>query len=160
VVAVPSRLDPFGLSTLTDFFFGAAIARANQSLPSRVFLDPYHVADGNLWSENLLQNRFQRGGTMTSMAGRSKQLILEAERFGKDDVSARERSRYIEPEGGRFRPALKPACSRDKGPDPYGTHKHLNWTIQNTGLGGGIGSMSKTEPKWSTFSLTRPRVPL
>jgi len=92
------------------------------------------------------------------MAGRTSQLKMEVERFGKDDARARERSRYIEPEGGRFRPALKPACARDKGPDPYGTHKHLTWVIQSTGLTGGLGSQSKMEPKWSTFSLTRPRV--
>jgi len=140
-----------------DFFGDKAIDRSNYSLPSRLFLDPYHVADGNLWAENFLQNRFQRGG-MTSLAGRSKQLTFDAERFGKDDARARARSRYVEPEGGRFIPSLKPACSRDKGPDPYGTHKHLHWTISNTGFTGGLGSLSKTSPVWSTYSLSRPRV--
>lgn len=162
-----------------EFFSDKAILRSNYSLPSRVFLDPYHVSDGNLWSENFLQNRFQRGG-MTSNAGRTKQLTFTTERFGKEDTQSRARSRfdstrggggdlsilpckhalfrYVEPESGRFIPALKPACSRDKGPDPYGTHKHLSWDKPNTGFIGGIGSVSKLAPKWSTFSLSRPQV--
>jgi len=66
--------------------------------------------------------------------------------------------RYVEPEGGRFIPALKPACARDKGPDPYGTYKHMTWTKANTGFTGGMGSVSKMAPTWSTFSLSRPAV--
>ena len=31
---------------LSDFFGDVAIARSNYSLPSRLFLDPYHVSDG------------------------------------------------------------------------------------------------------------------
>lgn len=75
-----------------EFFSDLAIARSNHSVPSRLFLDPYHVSDGNLWAENFLQSRFQRGG-MTSIAGRSKQLGFEVERFGKDDTQSRARSR-------------------------------------------------------------------
>ena len=108
------------------------MARSNYSVPSRLFLDPYHVADGNLWAENFLMGRFQRGG-MTSLAGRSELLRMEKECFGKEDMQSRARSKYLEPEGGRFVPPLKPACARDKGPDPYGTHKHASWVIQNTG---------------------------
>jgi hypothetical protein len=115
-----------------EFFGEVAVRRSNYSVPSRLFLDPYHVADGNLWSENFLMGRFQRGG-MTSLAGRSSQLVLEKERFGKEDMQSRARSKYLEPEGGRFVPPLKPACARDKGPDPYGTHKHTSWIIANTG---------------------------
>ena len=70
---------------------------------------------------------------MTSLAGRSKLLRFETERFGKEDMQSRQRSKYIVPEGGRFIPPLKPACARDKGPDPYGTHKHTSWLIPNTG---------------------------
>jgi len=140
-----------------DFFGDKAIERSNYSLPSRLFLDPYHVSDGNLLAENFLQNRFQRGG-MTSLAGRSKQLAFDAERYGKDDTRARARSRYVEPEGGRFVPALKPACSRDKGPDPYGTHKHTTWQLANTGFTGGLGTVQKMAPKWNTFALSRPPV--
>jgi len=146
-------------TTAPRTFFGeVAVARSNHSVPSRLFLDPYHVADGNLWAENFLMGRFQRGG-MTSMAGRSESLRFDKERFGKEDMQSRARSKYLEPEGGRFVPPLKPACSRDKGPDPYGTHKHTGWVIQNTGaggaFGGGRGAKSQTAPSWSTHSLSR-----
>lgn len=140
-----------------EFFGEDAVERSNYSVPSRLFLDPYHVADGNMWAENFLMARFQRGG-MTSLAGRSRLLTMDKERFGKEDMQSRERSKYLEPEGGRFIPPLKPACARDKGPDPYGTHKHQSWVIQNTGYAGGMGMKSKTTPVWSTFSLTRPTV--
>ena len=139
----------------TDFFGEKAIARSNESVGSRLFLDPYHVADGNLWAENFLMGRFQRGG-MTSLAGRSKLLKLEPEKFGKEDMQSRARSKYLEPEGGRFVPPLKPACSRDKGPDPYGTHKHTSWVIRDTGYAGGMGTMAKTNPVWRTQPLSRP----
>merc|ERR1719198_2456236 len=56
---------------------------------------------------------------MTSLAGRSESLRFEKERFGKEDMQSRARSKYLEPESGRFVPPLKPACARDKGPDPY-----------------------------------------
>lgn len=98
--------------------------------------------------------RFQRGG-MTSLAGRSSMLKFEPIRMGKEDMQSRARSKYIEPEGGRFVPALKPACSRDKGPDPYGMAKHINWTLQNTGYAGGMGSKAKSAPSWSTHALSR-----
>ena len=133
MLRAPPSLDRAALlPTLADFFGEAAVARSNYSVPSRLFLDPYHVADGNLWAENFLMGRFQRGG-MTSLAGRSELLRMEKERFGKEDMQSRARSKYLEPEGGRFVPPLKPACARDKGPDPYGTHKHASWVIQNTG---------------------------
>jgi hypothetical protein len=120
-------------NTAPRTFFGqTAVDRSNYSVPSRLFLDPYHVSDGNLFSENFLMGRYQRGG-QTSLAGRSSMLKMQPERFGKEDMQSRARSKYIEPEGGRFVPALKPACSRDKGPDPYGTHKHMSWVIKNTG---------------------------
>ena len=77
-----------------DFFGDQAIARSNYSLPSRLFLDPYHVADGNLWAENFLQGRFQKGG-MTSLAGRSRTLVLEKEKIGKDDARSRARSKCV-----------------------------------------------------------------
>ena len=77
-----------------DFFGDQAIARSNYSLPSRLFLDPYHVADGNLWAENFLQGRFQKGG-MTSLAGRSRMLVLEKEKIGKDDARSRARSKCV-----------------------------------------------------------------
>ena len=64
--------------------------RSNYSVPSRLYLDPYHVADGNLWSENFLMGRYQRGG-MTSLAGRSSLLKMEAEKFGKEDMQSRVR---------------------------------------------------------------------
>jgi len=139
------------------FFGEEAVARSNYSVPSRLFLDPYHVADGNLLAENFLMGRFQRGG-MTSLAGRSEMLRFDKERFGKEDAQSRARSKYLEPEGGRFVPPLKPACARDKGPDPYGTNKHAGWVIQNTGFAGSRGSKSKTAPSWSTHSLSRPNV--
>jgi len=138
-----------------NFFGEVAIARSNNSAPSRLFLDPYHVADGNLWAENFLMGRFQKGG-MTSLTGRSEQLRFEKERFGKEDMQSRARSKYLEPENGRFVPPLKPACARDKGPDPYGTHKHTKWIVQNTGFSGGMGSKSMAAPGWSTYSLSRP----
>lgn len=49
-------------STAPRNFFGeVAVARSNHSVPSRLFLDPYHVADGNLWAENfLVRGRAQR----------------------------------------------------------------------------------------------------
>ena len=170
---------------LADFFGDVAIARSNNSVPSRLFLDPYHVSDGNLWAENFLMGRFQKGG-MTSLAGRSELLRMEKERFGKEDMQSRARSKYLEPEGGRFVPPLKPACARDKGPDPYDTHKHATWIISNTGcanppsepcvhtheelspddplaprrvdgrFAGGRGAKAKTAPSWSTHSLSRP----
>jgi len=138
-----------------DFFGEKAIARSNQSIPSKLFLDPYHVADGNLFAENFLMGRFQRGG-QTTLAGRSKQLVMEKERFGKEDMQSRARSKYLEPEGGRFVPPLKPACSRDKGPDPYDTFKHSKWIIQDTGYAGGMGRQAKTAPLWNTHSLAKP----
>ena len=67
------------------------------------------------------------------MAGRSSMLVFPKERFGKTDMQSRARSKYLEPEGGRFVPPLKPACSRDKGPDPYDTFKHMNFVIKDTG---------------------------
>ena len=60
--------------------------------------------------------------------------------------------------GGRFVPPLKPACARDTGPDPYGTAKHMSFIIKNTGLTGGLGSLAKSRPMWSTHSLSRPTV--
>lgn len=140
-----------------DFFGEVAVARSNNSVASRLFLDPYHVADGNLWAENFLMGRFQKGG-MTSLAGRSSTLKFQPERFGKEDMQSRARSKYLEPEGGRFVPPLKPACSRDKGPDPYGTHKHTQWTIRSTGYTGGMGTKSASAQTWSTFALSRPNV--
>ena len=98
-----------------DFFGDKAIERSNDSVPSRLFLDPYHTADGNLIGQNFLMGRFQRGG-QTCLAARSKMLVMEKERLGKTDMQSRARSKYLEPEGGRFVPPLKPACSRDKGP--------------------------------------------
>ena len=139
------------------FFGDTAVARSNSSVPARLFLDPYHVGEGNLWAENFLMGRYQRGG-QTCLAGRSSMMKMEKERFGKDDMQSRARSKYLEPEGGRFVPPLKPACSRDKGPDPYGTFKHAKWVIPNTGYAGGMGSKSKTAPSWSTFALSRPSV--
>lgn len=173
-----------------EFFGETAVRRSNYSVPSRLFLDPYHVSDGNLWAENFLQGRYQKGGMTTSLAGRSKMLKMETERFGKDDPRSRARSRcartrrlppalaadgamvipcfarpghsplrrYVEPEGGRFVPPLKPACARDTGPDPYGTAKHMSFIIKNTGLTGGLGSLAKSRPMWSTHSLSRPTV--
>lgn len=138
-----------------NFFGDAAVARSNESMPSKLFLDPYHVADGNLFAENFLMGRFQRGG-QTCLAGHSSMLKMEKERFGKEDMQSRARSKYLEPEGGRFVPPLKPACSRDKGPDPYGTYSHTKWVIANTGYVGGMGSKAKSAPQWSTFALTRP----
>ena len=76
----------FGTAPRT-FFGETAVARSNHSVPSRLFLDPYHVSDGNLWAENFLMGRFQKGG-MTSLAGRSEQLRFEKERFGKDDMQS------------------------------------------------------------------------
>ena len=163
-----ARLTALRLACRADFFGETAVARSNNSAPSRLFLDPYHVADGNLWAENFLMGRFQRGG-MTSLAGarpglapralcdllsaldacasisfslepcgppaqtthaepsglsrlrmltsglvcrcaagRSELLRFEKERFGKDDMQSRARSKYLEPEGGRFIPPLKP----------------------------------------------------
>ena len=107
--------------------------------------------------DNRAASRFQRGG-QTCTAGRSKQLVMEKERFGKEDMQSRARSKYLEPEGGRFVPPLKPACSRDKGPDPYGTYKHTRWTIPNTGYLGGMGTKSASSQTWSTYALARPNV--
>ena len=150
-----SQLGSLLVSLLAAFFGEAAVARSDYSVPSRLFLDPYHTSDGNLWAENFLMGRFQRGG-MTSISGRSETLRFEKERFGKEDMQSRARSKYLEPEGGRFVPPLKPACSRDKGPDPYGTFKHQTWIIQNTGFAGGRGKAAATAPSWSTHALSRP----
>jgi len=145
-------------STAPRAFFGdTAVARSNNSVPSRLFLDPYHVSDGNLFAENFLMNRFQKGG-QTCLTGRSQILTFEKERFGKEDMQSRARSKYLEPEGGRFVPPLKPACARDKGPDPYGTFKHTSWGKLNTGYGGGMGSQNKASPAWSTFALSRKTI--
>ena len=64
---------PYGrFSAAPRTFFGAeAIKRSNHSLPSRLFLDPYRIGDGNLWSENFTMNRYQKGGQLTGLAGRS-----------------------------------------------------------------------------------------
>ena len=137
-----------------EFFGQKAVERSNYSVPSRLFLDPYHVSDGNLWAENFMMGRFQRGG-QTAIVGRNSILKFEKERFGKEDMQSRARSKYVEPEGGRFVPALKPVCSRDKGPDPYGTFKHVNWIIPDQGMSGGLGSKAKTAPSWTTFALSR-----
>ena len=137
-----------------NFFGDQAIARSNHSVPSKLFLDPYHVTDGNLFAENFLMGRFQRGG-MTCLAGRSSMLKMPEIKMGKEDMQSRARSKYIEPEGGRFVPALKPACARDKGPDPYDTAKHIGLVIKNTGYSGGMGSAAKSAPLWSTHSLSR-----
>ena len=118
----------------------------------------HHVTDSNLWCENFTMNRYQRGGITTCHAGRSSSLKMQVERYGKPDPQSRARSKYIEPEGGRFVPPLKPACSRDKGPDPYGTFKHMTWNLPATGYAGGMGTFSKLAPKWNTFSLSRPAV--
>ena len=93
----------------------------------------HHVTDSNLWCENFTMNRYQRGGVTTCHAGRSSSLKMQVERYGKTDPQSRARSKYIEPEGGRFVPPLKPACSRDKGPDPYGTGDHAKWMISSAG---------------------------
>ena len=93
----------------------------------------HHVTDSNLWCENFTMNRYQRGGITTCHAGRSSALKMQVERYGKTDPQSRARSKYIEPEGGRFVPPLKPACSRDKGPDPYGVGDHAKWMIASTG---------------------------
>lgn len=143
-----------------NFFGDEAIKRSNHSLPSRLFLDPYHVSDGNLWAENFTMNRYQKGAQLTGLAGRSKMLKLEVERFGKQDPASRARSKYVEPECGRFIPPLKPACSRDKGPDPYGTAKHARWMIASAGYYGGMGTQSANKPLWSTYSLTGTNKPL
>ena len=62
---------PYGrFSAAPRTFFGAeAIKRSNHSLPSRLFLDPYHIGDGNLWSENFTMNRYQKGGQLTGSRG-------------------------------------------------------------------------------------------
>lgn len=143
-----------------NFFGDEAIKRSNHSLPSRLFLDPYHVSDGNLWAENFTMNRYQKGGTRTGAAGRTKQLTFDTERFGKQDPQSRARSKYVEPEGGRFIPPLKPACSRDKGPDPYGVAKHNTLMIPGTGYYGGMGSNSQNKPLWNTYSLLGNNKPL
>ena len=75
-----------------NFFGDEAIKRSNHSLPSRLFLDPYHVGEGNLWAENFTMNRYQKGGQLTGLAGRSKQMKMEVERFGKLDPASRARS--------------------------------------------------------------------
>ena len=62
---------PYGrFSAAPRTFFGAeAIKRSNHSLPSRLFLDPYRIGDGNLWSENFTMNRYQKGGQLTGLRG-------------------------------------------------------------------------------------------
>jgi len=137
-----------------EFFMQEAINRSGKSQPSRLFLDPYHVADGNLWTTNYDENRFQKGG-MTSHAARSSQLVMQTEPPEISDPQTRARSKYVEQCRGRFVPPLKPVCSRDKGPDPYGTGKHLQWVITNSGYVGGVGTKAKTQPVWSTYSLSR-----
>ena len=98
-----------------EFFGQKAVERSNYSVPSRLFLDPYHVSDGNLWAENFMMGRFQRGG-QTAIVGRNSILKFEKERFGKEDMQSRARSKYVEPEGGRFVPALKPGSLARQGP--------------------------------------------
>ena len=142
-------------TTMPRKFVGdEATARSNGSIPSRLFLDPYHVSDGNLISYNFRMKQYQRGG-QTCLAARNQYLKFEVERFGKTDPASRARSKYVEPPGGRFVPPLKPNCGRDKGPDPYGTAKHAQWLIPSTGYAGGMGASKKTTPKWSTYALSK-----
>ena len=142
-------------TTMPRKFVGdEATARSNGSIPSRLFLDPYHVSDGNLISYNFRMKQYQRGG-QTCLAARNQYLKMEVERFGKTDPASRARSKYVEPPGGRFVPPLKPNCGRDKGPDPYGTAKHAQWLIPSTGYAGGMGASKKTTPKWSTYALSK-----
>ena len=50
-------------TTMPRKFVGdEATARSNGSIPSRLFLDPYHVSDGNLISYNFQMKKMQRGG--------------------------------------------------------------------------------------------------
>jgi hypothetical protein len=148
-----------------DFFMNKAITRSNTSVASRLFLDPYHVADGNLWGPNFREKYVQRGGAMTSHSARSAQLTWEREPIVSQDPQRRARSKYLTPPEGRFAATLKPHCARSlNGPDPYNTQRRMTWCIRNTGYVGGddgsMGKASKVQPVWSTYALTRRQTSL
>lgn len=144
-----------------EFYLKEAIDRYNRYQPSRLFLDPYHVADGNLWSAHVADKVYQRGQALTSKQGSTtcKELNIQKESKRVPDPHARERSIYLEPPRGRFVPPLKPKCARDKGPDPYGVGKQTPWVIRNVGFSPsdarGVSSDGLLRPSWTTFSLSR-----
>ena len=144
------------------FFGEEALRRTNEFGPQKLYIDPYHVGDGNLYSDrmssgapNVRMNQYQIGG-QACKAARGKSLVWEKEKVPKMDAASRARSRYVEPPVGRFVPALKPWCKRSAvSLDPYNVGNRTKWVIEDTGLSGGLGSMSKTMPVWSTHSLAR-----
>lgn len=144
------------------FFGEEAMRRTNQYGPQKLYIDPYHVGDGNLYSDrlssgapNVRMEQYQIGG-QTSKAARGKSLVWEKEKVPKNDSTSRARSRYVEPPLGRFVPALKPWCKRSAlSMDPYNVGCRTKWVIADTGFSGGLGSNSKTAPVWSTHSLAR-----
>ena len=147
-------------NTPRSFFGEEALRRTNQFGPQRTYLDPYHVGDGNLYSErlssgapNVRMSQYQIGG-QTCQAARGRSLVWDKEKVPRNDPDARARSRYVEPPVGRFVPALKPWCKRDA-LDPYHVGSRTPWIIADTGFSAGWGSMAKTTPVWSTNSLTR-----
>ncbi len=141
------------------------LAKSNDSIPQKLWIDPYGVRSGNLWSDNYRNLQYQQGG-QTCLAGRSSALVMEPLRVVKQDALQRERSRYIEPPGGRFVPALKPYCQRDKGPDPYDVGSSgLEWEIGETRRNwkGRIAESavlcSSVRAPFETFCLTRGAAP-
>lgn len=150
-------------SNMPRIFFGEeAMRRTNQYGPQKLYIDPYHVGDGNMYSDrltsgapNVRMDQYQIGG-QTSKAARGKSLVWEKEKVPKNDSNSRARSRYVEPPVGRFVPALKPWCKRSAvGLDPYNVGGRTKWLIADTGFSGGLSFNSMAAPVWSTHSLAR-----
>ena len=147
-------------------YYEDAITKSNDSVPSKIFLDPYSVADGNLWTTNFEERNFGKGNVRTCAAARGRCLVWEKLKEKETDPEKIKRCKYIEQPIGRFTPALKPACSRDKGPDPYGTFKHESWVIADQGYYAGRPipgdqrglKVSNTRPDWNTYSLAQGRL--
>ena len=146
-------------TTMPRKFVGdEATARSNGSIPSRLFLDPYHVSDGDLISYNFRMKQYQRGG-QTCLAARNQYLKFEVERFGKTDPASRARSQRTSSTRGRRTVIRRSATLRGatSGPDPYAdVAKHAQWLIPSTGSPEGWARrLADGTPKWSTYALTK-----
>jgi hypothetical protein len=70
-------------NTPRKFFGEEAMRRTNQYGPQKLYIDPYHVGDGNLYSDrltngapNVRMDQYQIGG-QTSKAARGKSLVWD-----------------------------------------------------------------------------------
>mmetsp|Transcript_32304 Transcript_32304/g.106823 ORF Transcript_32304/g.106823 Transcript_32304/m.106823 type:complete len:212 (-) Transcript_32304:106-741(-) len=143
----------------------AALKRQSESVPSQVFLDPYHVGDGNLFSDrlssgapNVRMEQYQLGG-QTCKAARGRMLVWDKERPPDLGPEARKRSRYVTPPQGRFVPPLKSWCARAmSSTDPYGIgDRPCIGVIQDTAFRRTVDgpAAAGSRPEWSTYCLSR-----